>query len=188
MSEYMHERIGMKRAEIPAVRRRYYETYGTTLRGLQIHHRVDADDYLAYVHDLPLENFIGPAPELRQLLLTLPQQKWIFTNADSGHACRVLDILGLQDLFEGIVDVRAIQFACKPEAEAYDRAMKLAGEIDPHHCVMLDDSPRNLAPAHELGFFTILVGRAEPDPAADRSVRSLLELPETVPELWLDGR
>jgi hypothetical protein len=53
---------------------------------------------------------------------------------------------------------------------------------------MMDDSPRNLAPAHELGFFTVLVGRAEPDPAADRSVHSLLELPETVPELWLDDR
>jgi len=135
-----------------------------------------------------LESFIGPDPELRQLLLSLPQKKWIFTNADSGHARRVLDVLGLQDLFIGIVDVRAIQFACKPEAEAYDRAMRLAGEIDPHNCVMLDDSPRNLAPAHELGFFTVLVGMAEPDPAADRSVRNLTELPNTAPELWLDGR
>lgn len=188
MGEYMHERIGMKPEEVPAIRRKYFEAYGTTLRGLQIHHQVDADDYLAYVHDLPLEKFIGPAPELRQILLSLPQPKWIFTNADSAHALRVLAILGLQDLFTGIVDVRAIQFACKPEADAYARAMKLAGETDPDRCVMLDDSPRNLAPAHALGFFTVLVGKVEPNPAANRSIRSLLELPGTVPELWLDDQ
>ncbi len=31
-------------------------TYGTTLKGLQIHNKVDTDEYLAYVHNVPLEN------------------------------------------------------------------------------------------------------------------------------------
>jgi FMN phosphatase YigB (HAD superfamily) len=62
----------------------------------------------------------------------------------------------------------------------------LAGESDPARCVFFDDSPRNLAPARDLGFFTVLVGATETNPAADRSVASLLELPQALPELWLN--
>jgi FMN phosphatase YigB (HAD superfamily) len=48
----------------------------------------------------------------------------------------------------------------------------------------LDDSPRNLAPARELGFTTVLVGTAEPHAAADLAIASLKELPIAFPELW----
>jgi putative hydrolase of the HAD superfamily len=187
MSEYMLKRLGLQREEIPSLRRFYYETYGTTLRGLQKHHQVDADDFLAFVHDIPLEQFINPQPELRALLLSLPQSKWIFTNADAPHAHRVLDRLAVADCFDGIIDVRALGFACKPQVEAYQLAMALAGEADPKKCVLLDDSVRNLAPAHAMGIFTILVGGRGPLPAAARSVAALQELPECVPELWVEG-
>lgn len=184
MGEYMHVRLGLDPAEVPSIRRRYFESYGTTLRGLQKHHEVDAQEYLAYVHDLPLEHYIGPDAALRDLLISLSQQKWIFTNADAAHAKRVLTMLGVEDLFTGIVDVQAIQYACKPEAEAYRGAMALAGESDPKRCVMLDDSIRNLVPARSLGFFTILVGTGEPHPEVDRSVRRMHQLRSACPELW----
>jgi pyrimidine 5'-nucleotidase len=111
MGWYMVEVLGLPESEVPALRRKYYETYGTTLRGLQIHHQVDVDDYLHYVHDLPLEQFLQPNPELRALLLSLPQQRWIFTNADADHARRVMSVLGVQDCFTGIIDIRAIGFS-----------------------------------------------------------------------------
>jgi putative hydrolase of the HAD superfamily len=181
----MSERLGLPSQQVPYLRKKYFETYGTTLRGLQLHHQVDVDEYLAYVHDLPLEKFIQADPNLRRLLLSLPQQRWIFTNADVNHARRVLGILGLTDCFMGIIDIRAVHFACKPEPQAYQQAMTLAGEFDPQRCVMLDDSPRNLAPAHTLGFTTILVGLTEsPDQVASYHVPSLLALPDTVPGLW----
>src|SRR3990170_1715211 len=115
MNEFMYERLHLSPQEIPVLRHKYYETYGTTLRGLQLHHNVDPDEFLAYVHDLPLHAFLQPAPELRTLLLSLPQRKWIFTNADSQHAARVLTLLGISDCFNGFVDVRAMDFHCKPE-------------------------------------------------------------------------
>ncbi len=187
MSQFMYERLGLPWEEIPALRRKYYETYGTTLRGLQTHYGVNADDYLAYVHDLPLEKFIHPDPEIRNLLLSLPQPKWIFTNADFYHAHRVLSRLNLLDCFKGIVDVRAVLFACKPEREAFERALELSGRPDPKNCVFLDDSAHNLSGAVELGFFTILVGTGNPDPSASLSIKSLLDLPMAMPELW-DGK
>lgn len=181
---YMDERMHLPAAEIAILQRQYYETYGTTLRGLQIHHQVDTDDFLAYVHDLPLVEYLAPVPGLRSLLLSLPQQRWVFTNADSAHAGRVLKVLGLEDCFHGLVDVRAVDFLCKPHPEAYLHAMQAAGETDPERCVLFDDSPRNLAPARKLGFTTVLVGARETAPAACLSLPDLLALPELMPELW----
>lgn len=187
MAEYMRDRLGFPSEVIPELRRTYYDTYGTTLRGLQIHHHVDPLQYLAYVHDLPLEEYIAPDPDLRELLSSLPSAKWIFTNADVDHARRVLAVLDLNGCFNGIIDVRALDFLCKPEPDAYRKALRLAGERDPRVCVLLDDSPRNLAPAKEMGFTTVLVGSDEPHPAADLVIPGLKELPHAFPDLWKDG-
>lgn len=185
MSTYMHERLGLPWDEVSKLRRYYYETYGTTLRGLQRHYQVDADDYLNYVHDLPLEQYLTPDPRLRTMLKSLPQERWIFTNADADHATRVLNILGLSDCFTGIIDVRAILFACKPEPIAYQRALALAGRPAPAECVMMDDSALNLSTAHELGFTTVLVNsNGHPHPNVNINLNSILELPEVMPELW----
>ncbi len=54
--------------------------------------------------------------------------------------------------------------------------MKIAGDDDPTQCVIFDDSVRNLAPAREIGFYTILVGKNGTDPKVDRSISSLHDL------------
>ncbi len=187
MSKYMHERVGLSWEVIPALREEYYHTYGTTLRGLQRHYGVDADDYLEFVHDLPVDQYIQPSPELRALLLSLPQKRWIFTNADDMHARRVTAALGVADCFSGIIDVRAIDFACKPEEQAYLRALACAGENAAQNCVVLDDSPVNLYTASQLGFHTVLVGSDEPPDGITHAIPHLLDLPGRMPELWLES-
>jgi len=184
MTDYLRDPLGFPPEKISELRRTYFETYGTTLRGLQINHSVDADEYLAYVHDLPLEEYISPDPQLHELLVSLPQRKWIFTNADSNHAMRVLSILGLKDCFDGIIDVRALDYLCKPELQAYQRALAIADETDPANCILFDDSLRNLAPAQAAGFTTVLVGTIETQPGADYSVKKLNDLPQVFPQLW----
>ena len=147
MNAYMQRLMDLPIPEIVSLRQSYLEKYGTTLRGLQAHYIVNADEYLAFVHDLPLEQFIHPDPSLRTLLLSLPQRRWIFTNADNNHANRVLNILGITDCFDGIIDIRAIEFACKPDKIAYQRALAITGDDDPAQCVIFDDALRNLSPA-----------------------------------------
>jgi putative hydrolase of the HAD superfamily len=183
MSEYMHEKLDLPWSVIPDLRKLYYETYGTTLRGLQTHYDVDPDDYLAYVHDLPLDTYIKPDPDLHILLKKLPQAKYIFTNADSNHARRVLNILGVSDCLDGIIDVRALSFYCKPELQAYKLALELAKVTDAIRCIYLDDSPNNLAPAKEIGIYTIRVGSIEPHPSAYRSIKNIKDLSSEFPEL-----
>ncbi len=187
MNAYMQRMIDLPLPEIVKLRQGYLERYGTTLRGLQAHYEVDRDEYLAFVHDLPLEKYIQPDPGLRDILLSLPQRRWIFTNADASHAGRVLSILGVQDCFNGIIDIRAMDFACKPDQVAYERALAISGATDTGECIIFDDSVRNLAPAHEMGFYTILVGKDGVQPAADQSMSSLHELTIKMPELWEQG-
>jgi len=186
MRRYLIERMGFPEEDVDTLRHEYFVTYGTTLSGLLINHpdRTNADDYLAFVHDIPLQDYIQPDPSLRALLLSLPQRRWIFTNSDDRHASRVLDMLGMRDCFKGVIDIRALGYTCKPVKDAYLRALALAGVSHPSRCLMFDDSPRNLAPARKLGFFTVLVGHHEPDPSANTTISSLLDLPEAMPELW----
>jgi putative hydrolase of the HAD superfamily len=190
MGFYMHERMQIPWEDIPRFRTQYFDTYGTTLRGLQHFFSVDTEEYLAYVHDLPLNQYLHPEPEVRALLISLPQPKWIFTNADEAHARRVLAVLQLSDCFQGVIDIHALDFFCKPETETYLRALKIAGAADPCRCAILDDAVRNLVPAHSLGFTTIWVqnerniSRASQDHAVDYTIAHPRDLRQALPELW----
>jgi putative hydrolase of the HAD superfamily len=184
IDQYMREQIKIPKSKIPQLREHYFIHYGTTLRGLQIHYGVEAPEYLNYVHDLPLHQYLQPDPELRAMLLSIPKQRWIFTNSDRPHAERVMDVLGISDCFDGMVDVYTMEPHCKPRPEAYQLALELAGAPDPRTCALLDDSTRNLAPAKEMGFFTILVGQNGTHASVDRAITEIHDLPQSVPEFW----
>ena len=155
---YMRERLCIPEADIPSLREQYFKTYGTTLRGLQEHHQVDTQEYLAYVHNLPLHDFLKPNPIVRNVLESLPTRNFIFTNADAAHAWRVLKVLELDDLFDTIVDVNEIAPYCKPMPESFAIAMDLADEPDPRKCVMIDDLARTTRAALQVGMASLLYG------------------------------
>jgi putative hydrolase of the HAD superfamily len=188
MRLYMVEQLGLPAEDVPEIQRAYFQAYGTTLRGLQMHYQIDPDAYIAFVHDLPLKEYIQPNPALKDLLESLPQKRYIFTNADAGHAGRVMRTLGIEDCFDGVIDIKAIRWACKPEPESYRYALALAGDPDPQTCVLVDDAMRNLLAAREMGITTVLVRNTAISATEDGfSISSLLELPEVLPALW-DGR
>ena len=159
MNDYMRERLHIPEKEIPALREKYYMTYGTTMRGLQKHHNVNTVDFLAFVHDLPLAEYLSPDVIQRAVIASIPARRMIFTNADIPHAQRVLTALNLRDLFSGIVDVNAVTPYCKPMKESFGIVLKLAGESDPARCVMIDDLPRTTRAARQAGMFSILYNK-----------------------------
>jgi putative hydrolase of the HAD superfamily len=174
---YLHERMGFPAGEVQAIREKYFREYGTTLRGLQADYQVDMDDYLAFVHDIPLRQYIQPNPALRTAIEKIPARKYIFTNADTNHARRVTDVVGLQGIFDGIIDVHSISPYCKPMPEAFELALKKAGNPDPNKCVLLDDQTRITRAARLMGMFTILVGKELPGEDADTALLQLTDLP-----------
>ena len=170
MNLYMRDRMGFDPAEIPQIREKYYLQYGTTLRGLQANHDIDVQDFLAFVHDLPLSDYIQPNPALCETIASLGTHNLIFTNADAAHAQRVLKALGLNECFENIVDVNAVSPYCKPMPESFQIAMRMAGESEPSRCVMIDDLSRTTRAAREAGWFGILFGQEAPHPDADATL------------------
>jgi pyrimidine 5'-nucleotidase len=166
MTQYMCDRMRIPETDVPALREQYFKMYGTTLRGLQERHNVNTEEYLAYVHDLNLRDYLTPDPGIRDVIASLPTRNLIFTNADANHAWRVLAALELDDLFDTVVDVNAIAPYCKPMPESFAIAMDLADEPDPRRCVMIDDLPRTTRAALNVGMASLLYGTDVPTPDA----------------------
>jgi putative hydrolase of the HAD superfamily len=183
INTFMHERMGFPPEQIEVLRDKYFREYGTTLRGLQANYHVDMEEYLAFVHNVPLGDYLHPDPVLRGVIEALPARKYIFTNADSAHANRVLDVLGLRGLFDGILDVHTFTPFCKPMPESFELALQAAGSPDPRTCALLDDQSRITRAARLLGLFTILVGNDLAGDDADAALVNWTDLPGL-----LDGR
>ncbi|KAF5333526.1 hypothetical protein D9611_002441 [Ephemerocybe angulata] len=165
ISHAMGERIhayfvsmGLDHDEASELHLRYYTQYGLALRGLTRHHDVDPLDFDRKCDgSIPLESMISFKPELRKLFEDIDRTKvrvWGLTNAYKPHAQRVLRILKLDDLVEGIVycDYTVKDFVCKPEPEYYHMAMKKAGLADPSKCYFVDDNRGNVDAARALGW------------------------------------
>lgn len=178
INRYMVERVGIREAEVDALRRRYFDAYGTTCNGLRREHSIDPQDFYRYVHDIPVDRLLAPDPELRRMLSGLTHKKFIFSNADRAYILRVLAALGIADCVDGIIDIFSTDFACKPLPEAYRIAMQKAGAQRPQQCVLVDDLHRNLAAARELGWEALLVNKTAPPGLSIRNMESIYRLPK----------
>jgi putative hydrolase of the HAD superfamily len=176
ITEYVQNLLGIDRDEAQALRKQYFVSYGTTLRGLQQYHQVDAEEYLAYVHDLALESFLASDAELDHLLSQVAATKAIFTNAPAEYARRVLSVLGIDRHFAHIFDLRFSGFRPKPDPAVYRSVLAALGVAGPA-AMLIEDTRQNLAPARELGMTTVLVGEppaGSADPLTDYVVPDVL--------------
>lgn len=207
--DYVNQKLGVEKSRVPDLCRELYQSYGTTMAGLRVMgYEFDYDDYHSFVHGrLPYEN-LKPDPVLKNLILSMPQRKIIFTNSDKVHAAKVLNRLGLDDCFEGIIcfetlnppseitesnneldmptDNSTIQktpIICKPSKEAMEQALRLAN-ADPQRTIFFDDSHRNIAAGKRAGLHTVLVGTSVRTEGADFALESIHNIREALPEIW----
>ena len=155
--DFIRTRLDLPADVADELRARYLKDYGTTMRGLQVNHQIDPHEYLLHVHEIPLNEYLEPNPELDAVLAAIPQEMVIFTNASREHAERVLKVLGIRRHFSRIVDVRDMAYESKPQPSAYTRICRLL-EVEPEECMLVEDRVRNLCPAKDLGMSTVLVG------------------------------
>jgi len=189
ITEYIRNLLDLDHDAALKLRRQYFDSYGTTLRGLQHHHAVDPEDYLSYVHDLAIESFLASDAELDHLLGQVDATKAVFTNAPLDYARRVLETLGIDRHFEGIFDIRFHGFQPKPEPEVYRRVLAALGRPGAE-AVFVEDTAQNLPPARTLGMTTILVGEpsGHNNLVADYVVIDVLAALRVVIELEHGGR
>jgi len=217
IDRFIQRELDIPADQVAERRARLFVEHGTTLSGLIAtgHTGIDYDEWHAFIHGtIPYDDWIRPNPPLAAMIRALPQRKYVFTNADLAHAERCLALLGMEDLFEGVVSFDSVMaeaearglcrrvaradgspgplfpIVCKPQREAFEIALAQCGGPPPGACLFLDDSPRNVAGAKRLGIDTVLVGHAAPVPEADAYIPSLEHLPQVMPGLFesLDPR
>jgi putative hydrolase of the HAD superfamily len=179
INEYMSLRLGIDPAEVGAIREQYYRRYGTTGRGLYLHHGLDTADYFEFVHDLPLEQMLRPDPGLDSMLERLGAEKSIFTNATAAHARRVLDVLGVAKHFGHIIGIAELMYVPKPDVRAYQRALEIL-RANAEECLLVDDRARNLIPGQSLGMTTVLVGARRSGDSADFVVDEVTQVEQVM--------
>jgi putative hydrolase of the HAD superfamily len=184
MLDYLRTHFNLSVGEADELRREYFVAYGTTLRGLQINHQIDPEGFLSHVHDIPLDQYLQPNPQLDAVLAMLPQNKVIFTNASREHAERVLGVLGIRRHFDKIVDVRDVDYESKPQPGAYERICALL-RVQPEECVLVEDNIQNLSPAKAIGMTTVLVhpDGLPVDGSADYVIAQVEEIDQVMAQL-----
>lgn len=140
IDQYFETHLAVSKEEANQLHTRYYKDYGLAIEGLVRHHKVDPLEYNRKVDDaLPLEDIFEPDQKLRQLLLDIDRSQvklWLFTNAYITHGKRVVKLLGVEDMFEGITycDYGAEKLLCKPAPEMFAKAMREAGVSEVKDC------------------------------------------------------
>jgi putative hydrolase of the HAD superfamily len=156
MNDYITRITGLEGQAAKDQRHHWYVTHGTTLNGLIIDHAIDPAHFLADVQDVSVD-CVSPDPAMRAALLGLPGRRLVFTNAGEKYAHRVLNKLGIDDLFIDVFHIEAANFVPKPKPETFARITQLHG-INPTSAVFFDDLARNLKPAAEIGMTTVQIG------------------------------
>ncbi|KAI4603206.1 hypothetical protein KJ359_005999 [Pestalotiopsis sp. 9143b] len=161
IDQYFAKHLGLGEEEAIRLHKEYYQNYGLAIEGLVRHHQIDPLEYNAKVDDaLPLEGIIKPNPQLRKMLEDIDTSKvrlWLLTNAYVNHAKRVVKLLGIEDLFEGLTycDYSKIPIVCKPHKDMFAKAMREAGVQRNEDCYFVDDNYSNCKSAKELGWTAV---------------------------------
>lgn len=193
IERYVQERLGVDPAEARSVRKGYLREFGTTLRGLMHHHGVGPEEYLEYVHDVPIPEIVPARPELSAMLSALPGRRVVFTNGSASYAERVLSALGVLDRMDDIFGIEFMEYRAKPSPYPYAKLLRATGTAA-RDSLLCEDLRENLVPARDLGIFTVLVtrenGREGKAPPRDRSrfphavLADVCDLPTVLPRFF----
>jgi len=153
MTEYISKHLQLDLKKAKELQTNYFHRYNTSLNGLMIHHKINPEEFLKYVHDINLD-FLKKDLELRKELLKLDAKKIVFTNGSNDHVANITKHLGIEDLFDGIFDIVDCNFIPKPAIESYEK-LSQKFNIVPNETVFIEDIAKNLEPAKKLGMKTV---------------------------------
>lgn len=156
MTAFVARELSVDAAEADALRLRYWRQYGTTLRGLILHHDIEPEGFLHDVHDVGVHDMLTASPELDAALARVPVRKVIHTNGTREHAERVIAALGVAHHFSAIYDIRFDNYRPKPSAEILQALIEREG-VPPARTIVADDMEENLSAARSIGAQTALV-------------------------------
>ena len=189
ISKFVQKTVGGDFESAHKIRTDYLERFGTTLAGLMAMNGTDPDEFFDFIHEPEYLTYPKKAPEKLALLKSLDGPRFVFTNGRHDWSEAGMAHMGSAPAIDGVFDLKLLDWIGKPHDSAYEKmeawltqklpAMGLAMPADPREIVLLEDSLRNLEPAHRRGWTTVLVN---PDVEApdwvDFRIPHLMNLPE----------
>lgn len=163
MGEYFTQHLGYPEAEAGALRNKYWKRYGATLLGVVRHHGVKAAHFLHHTHILPgLEERVRGQRADIAALARLPGRRYIVTNAPLAYAQRVIGVLGIAHLFDGVVSIEDMHMfgdlRPKPDARML-RALAVRLGVPPCRCTLVEDTLVHQKAARRVGMQTVWMQR-----------------------------
>ena len=162
MTAFMMRELALDEQAAADLRVRWWRRHGATLLGLAAHHpHIDLHRFLAESHRFPdMDLLVRRRAGLIGAVRRLPGRRILFTNAPRRYAHDVARCLGLLPHLDGIVPIEAMRFAGrwqpKPSTASLRRCIARL-RARPADCILVEDSPQNLAAARRVGLSTVLV-------------------------------
>ncbi len=153
MTSFISKNLNLDLKKAKELQTNYFHKYNTSLNGLMIHHKINPNDFLKYVHDINLD-FLEEDKNLRNELTKLKVKKFVFTNGSHEHVENITRNLGISDLFDGTFDITDCNFIPKPSIVPYQKLVSKF-DINPNETVFIEDIAKNLEPAKTLGMKTV---------------------------------
>ena len=183
MKQFISSRLNISKEEAFKIQKKFYNGYGTTLSGLMKHYQIQPNEFLKFVHDIDLSK-LKKCPNLFKEINQLPGRKIIYTNGDQDYAKKVLNSLGVESLFEYILDITKSKYIPKPSVEPLITYLN-KNNINLKTCVYFEDLEKNLENAHKYGITTVHImdqniKKQSSQPFIDYRFKSILEALNTI--------
>jgi len=181
MNAWLMRRYGLDEDGANALRRFFWERYGTTLKGVVRHYGEDPKKFIGETHRFPeLGAMVVGESALGHALARLGGRRLVFSNAPRHYVEEVLRALGVARWFDAVYTIESTRYRPKPAFNGF-RLLLRAHNLEAHRCALVDDMPDNLRAAKRLGMSTVWVSEDARRPHfADLRVRSVVELPRLV--------
>jgi putative hydrolase of the HAD superfamily len=165
IAEFVQKTVGGTFESATEIRKDYLHRFGTTLSGLIAMNGTAPDDFFDFIHEPEFLVYPKVSPEKFALLKSLVGHRFVFTNGRGDWSRAGMARMEIAPAIEDVFDLKLMDWEGKPHASAYEkienwleaRGVLDAKESDKSRIVLLEDSLRNLEPAHERGWTTILV-------------------------------
>ena len=167
ISLFVQKTVGGDFESAHRIRTDYLEKFGTTLAGLMAMNGTDPDEFFDFIHEPEYLIYPKKAPEKLALLQGLQGPRYVFTNGRHDWSEAGMAHMGIDSAIDGVFDLKLLGWEGKPQVSAYEKMERWLARVlpergllmpaDKREIILLEDSLRNLEPAHARGWTTIFV-------------------------------
>ncbi len=172
---YIGQKMQIPESKISMIRFDYCNKYGTTLGGMVVHNKIDPEEYINYVYNVNVADFLKPDPLIDKILSELEIKKVVFSNSPLKYIEKVLDILNIRKYFDKIYDIHFCNYIGKPNLSSYYKVLADLG-VEGRDCLFIDDTPVNVLGGEATGITSIFIGEG-PINNITWGISNLTELP-----------